>query len=236
MADTNATLTIQNIVKRFLLKYKISRNDYFLFQEHAYDCTRDLNLFHGKFFSTSRITTSSLGIADMPDDCEEIINLSQPWNGMMWTFTRRSDMAISFTGAGSTADDDFGTGEGLGITEDMRAGYGAHGGVNYYYWKDDWKNRKIYIDSLLSDDFLLTYIGSGIDLTAATVVPAKTILVYDAYLRWKQSEFDMMPYTEQNMRKASYDEAIAMLRRTNMPGAVEFKDTLRKLTVQTIQR
>ncbi len=236
MAETNATLTIQDIVKRFLLKYKISKDDYFLFQEHAYDCTRDLNLFHGRFFSTSRITTSSLGIGDMPDDCEEIISLSQPWNGMEWTFTRRPDMSISFTGDGDTADDDFGTGEGLGINDEKSVGYGAHGAVNYYYWRDDWANRKIYVDSLLSDDFLLTYISSGINLTTATTVPAKTIFVYDAFLRWKQSEFDMMPYTEQNMRKASYDEAIKMLRRTNMPGAVEFKDILRNLTIQAPQR
>jgi len=233
MAETNATITIQDVVKRFLFKYKISKDDYFMFQEHAYDCFRDLNLFHSKFFSSSRITTSALGAGDMPDDCEEIINLSQPWNGMMWTFTRRPDMAISFTGAGDTADDDFGTGEGLGITEDTRTGYGSHGGVNYYYWKEDWKTRKIYIDSLLSDDFLLTYIGSGINLTAVTYVPTKTTFVFDAFLRWKQSEFDMMPYTEQNMRKASYDEAIMMLRRTNIPGAVEFGDEIRKLTVQT---
>ena len=232
MADTNATITIQETVNRFLYKYKISKDDFFLFQEHALDCTRDLNLFHGRFFATSRITTSSLGIGDMPDDCEEIISLSQPWNGMEWTFTRRPDMSISFTGAGSTADADFGTGEGLGINDERSVGYGAHGGVNYYYWRDDWADRKIYVDSLLSDDFLLTYISSGISLTASTVVPTKAIFVFDAFLRWKQSEFDMMPYTEQNMRKASYDEAIKMLRRTNMPGAVEFKDILRNLTVQ----
>lgn len=236
MADTNATISIQNIVDRFLFKYKISKDDYFLFQEHAYDCTRDLNLFHGKFFSTSRITTDSLGRADMPDDCEDVISLSQPWNGMKWTFTRRPDMSISFTGAGSTVDDDFGTGEGLGIADDRTFGYGAHGGVNHYYWKDDWRNRKIYIDSLLSDDFLLTYISSGISLTISTVVPAKATFVYDAFLRWKQSEFDMMPYTEQNMRKDSYDDAIMMLRKTNMPGAIEFKDILRQLTVQSIIR
>ena len=228
MAEQNATKTIKDIVKTWAFKYKISKDDTLLYLEHGYDCFRSLHLQHDRLFKETKLTTNSLGIVSLPDDCVEVISLYIPWEGRKWTFTRKKDW-VSTTTDGSF-DSDYG--EGQGYTDDWRVGYGAHGGNNDYYYDINWSDRLITVDNFLSDTFTLAYVSTGVNLTASTYAPINSINVFDTYLTWKKAEIDGASINERRDKERLYTDALKMFRLQNRPTYDEFRDQILALYSQ----
>ena len=222
MADTANLIKIQDVVDRYMYKYRIPIDDWDLYFEHVIDWFRDANIHHLRAFKTTTDTMSSLGVVDMPTDLIDLIAVSLPYKGRLWTLTR--DRGVDIT---SMADDDQ-----TQIPDAQTTGYGAVGGTNLYYYICDWDSRKIYINGLPAATVTLQYVSSGHDLTADTYVPSHAISAIDTYLRWKQAEIEGMGINERQLRRSIYNDEIMMMRRVNLPSYDEFKDIFRAINTQ----
>lgn len=234
MADTNGVIKLVDVIDRFLFKNKLPKDDYFLYLEHAIDCYRDVNLHHGTMYKQSVLTADSLGRVDMPSDLVDLIGVAVPWRGRMWWFTVDNQLVTTVTGTGDTFDEDYG--EGLEVTDDVVTGYGARGGKNEYYMKVDWASRKIFITNMANSQCTVVYKSSGVVVDGTTYIPLQVQPVIDAYLRWQKSIVNNDNLGTQQLRKRDYDEAVLMLRRTQLPSANELRDMILKLFTQTISR
>ena len=220
---TNALVSLRDIVKTFLFKYKLSDEDYFLYTEHAYDLVRNINLYHGATFAFDKLTTDSIGSASLPDDLVREIRVYTEYEGRDWTFTKKDDMFIRDL----TAEPEY--------VSDQIYGLGGRGSINPYYYRIDWSNRKIYIDGLgAGADFYIDYMAKGISSDMLLDDAVRSVL--DAYLRWKYAEINNMSPTERRERERLYREEILMYRRLNIPSIEEMQDTFRSLYSQVIQR
>jgi len=226
MADTNNLIKLQDMVDRYLFKYKKPTDDWALYFEHAADCARELNIHHLRAFKTQEATISSKGIITMPDDMIELMAVSAQWNGLLWSFTEEGLLDITAIEDGD-ADD---------IADDRVFDYGATGAKNIYYYHCDWDSRKIYLNGVPSETVILQYISSGLDLSTDTYLPAHAMFVVEKYLRMREADFDGLGINERQLREREYRDAIGMLRRVNMPSSAEFRDTLLSITTQTIIR
>jgi len=230
MADTSGILTLNDVVDRFLVKNKLPKDDYFVYLEHATDCYRELNLHHGSEYKQSVVTADSLGRVTMPTDLVDLIGVYVPYRGRRWFFTYDDNLVTTVTGDGDAFDTDYG--EGLDVTDRTSVNYGATAGKNTYYMSVDWNDRIIYITNMASTKCTVVYVSSGVNLDGTTYIMAKTQGVFDAYLRWQKAIIDNQPIGIQQLRKADYDEAVLMLRRTHLPSASEFRDTILQTYVQ----
>lgn len=218
---TNARVRIEDIVKAFLFKNKLSDDDYFIYLEHAYDVVRNLRLFHDKYHSSLELTTDSLSSADLPQDLLKVIKVYNEYEGRMWIFTEKKDMYIK------DPPTDY--------RDDQIYGFGGRGAINPYYYKIDWSERKIYIDGLgANETFYIDYLGTGISETTELDDSARDVV--DTYLRWKYAEINNMSPTERRERERIYTNALLMFRRLNIPTSTQMKDKLRSLYSQVIQR
>ena len=202
MADQLATVSLQTIVKRFVLKYKINEDDYANYLEHAADCLRDLNISHLNYFQQTNLTLDSVGKVAFPTDMIDFISVGMVVDDVYYTFVQSPDLNVPTTAI--TA----GTGE-----------------KNKYFYYLDWNNRYIYCQTLIGETVTLRYISSGISTTTETLVPIQATQVIDAYLRWMQSLMDGANLGEQQLRKRTYDDLIMHLKWQMLPTMEQFKDT-----------
>jgi len=93
--DTDALIKIQDIVDRYAFKRKIPLDDWNLYLEHATDCVRELSIHHMNAFRTAQVNSVASGIFDMPKDMIDIISLSIPYNGELWTLTPKGSLDIT---------------------------------------------------------------------------------------------------------------------------------------------
>lgn len=232
MADTSALETIEVVVDRFMFKNKLPKEDWMVYLEHAIDVWRQVNIHHGTVYKQSKLTADSLGRVTMPTDLISLIGVYVPWRGRVWWFTY--DHGLVTTVTDGAFDDDYG--EGLDVTDEPTSSYGATGGKNYYYMKPDWENRLIYLTNMASTQCTVAYVSSGINASSTTYVESKAQPLIDSYLRWQRAIIDGADLGTQRLRKADYDEAVLMYRRTNLMSAQEWKDQLYKLYTQAPAR
>lgn len=202
MADQTATVSLQTIVKRFILKYKIFEDDFVNYLEHAADCLRDLNISHLSYYIQANLTLDSVGKVAFPTDMIDFISLGKIEDDVYYTFMQSTDLAVPSA-----------------LTD-----YTSSAWDQYYYFLD-WPSRIIYCQSLPAEEITVRYISSGISTTAETVVPVQCTQVIDAYLRWKQAEMDGGSLGDLQIRKAFYDEQIRHLQWQQLPTLEQFKDT-----------
>lgn len=202
MADTAATISLQTLVKRFVLKYKINEDDYVNYLEHAADCLRDLNISHLSYAIQTNLTLDSVGKVAFPTDMIDFIALGKIEDDVYYTFVQSTDLSVPTTSEVHTDGD-----------------------WNRYFYYLDWPNRIIYCQTLQAETVTLRYISSGISTSVDTVVPVQCTQVMDAYLRWMQSLMDGAGLGEQQLRKATYDDLVRHLQWQQLPTLEQFKDT-----------
>ena len=202
MADQAATIALQTIVKRFILKYKINEDDYLNYLEHAIDCFRDLNISHLSYFMQANLTLDSVGKVAFPRDMIDFVALGTIQNDVFYTFVQSTDLSVPTSAIGFEAS-----------------------AYNKYYYYIDWPNRVIYCQSLPSETVTLRYISSGITSGTETMVPIQCTQVIDAYLRWMQSLMDGAGLGEQQIRENNYVTQVRHLQWQQLPTLEQFKDT-----------
>ncbi|KKM20726.1 hypothetical protein LCGC14_1642590, partial [marine sediment metagenome] len=114
--------------------------------------------------------------------------------------------------------------------------YGVAGATNLFYFRVDWKGRKIHIDGAEGEDVILQYTSSGLVTSGATTVPAIATPTIDAYLRWAQGEIDGKSINEQMKRERKYENEFRLLKLEQMPTLREIRDYFLSMTTQSIQR
>ena len=202
MADQAATVALQTIVKRFILKYKIYEDDYINYLEHAVDCFRDLNISHLSYFKQADLTLDAVGKVSFPNDMIDFIALGVVRDDVFYTFVQSTDLSIP-TSVSS---------------------YDGSAWNKYFYYLD-WPGRQIYCQSLPTETVTIRYISSGINSGAETMVPVQCTQVVDAYLRWKQAQMDGAGLGEQQIREVNYVNEVRHLQWQQLPTLEQFKDT-----------
>jgi hypothetical protein len=226
MAETTALIELKKVVDRYMFKYKLPDDDAANYFEHAADCVRDLNTHAISSYNQTTESVSSLGVLDMPTDMSGLIGVALPYKGELWYFTEKQFMIIKLT-----ADDQMPT-----DYESAWQTYGTTGAKNLFYFRVDWKGRKIYIDGAEGEDVQLQYISSGLDLAAPTTVPAIATPAIDAYLRWAQGEIEGKSINEQLKRDRKYERQLSLLKVQSLPALREIKDYFLSMTTQAAQR
>lgn len=202
MADQAATVALQTIVKRFILKYKIYEDDYINYLEHAVDCFRDLNISHLSYFKQTDLTLDAVGKVSFPNDMIDFIALGVIRDDVFYTFVQSTDLSIP-TSVSS---------------------YDGSAWNKYFYYLD-WPGRQIYCQSLPTETVTIRYISSGVNSGAETMVPVQCTQVIDAYLRWKQAQMDGAGLGEQQIREVNYVNEVRHLQWQQLPTLEQFKDT-----------
>jgi len=202
MADQAATISLQTIVKRFILKFKINEDDFVNYLEHAADCYRDLNISHLSYFTQADLALDSVGKVSFPTDMIDFIALGIIEDDVFYTFVQSTDLSVPSAAVSYST-----------------------GNYNRFFYYLDWPNRVIYCQSLVSEEVTLRYISSGVSTTAETMVPIQCTQVIDAYLRWMQSLMDGAGLGEQQLRENNYTTQIRHLQWQQLPTLEQFKDT-----------
>jgi len=224
--DSNAFENINNVVDRFIFKYKLPLEDDVLFTEHACECYRKIRNRHSDAVTTRKVTPTSLGIVEFPDDCIRVIDVVIPMNGEWWSCTQRKRMVNTTTivNGPETRDDDD-QGEGTDIQDPNYWGYGGAGGANTYYCNIDYDARRVFLDGRTTEYVVLIMTTSGINLDGDTLVPEKCVPAIDAYMLWKKSWWDGSAMNEKQYREKVYNDEINELRIVSfMPSFDQLKD------------
>jgi len=234
---TPALISVNEAVSRYLLKYKLSTEDAFIYTEHACDVLRELHLYDLPNLVTEKVTVNALGIIEMPTDMIGFNGLYKFVDGYKWQFTQNDNIVTTttITGGAETQDDDYGEGEA--VKDPKTDMYGGVGAVNDYYYKIDWKARRIFLDGTTSDTIMLEYVTSGIELTGTTYVPVMTLPVIDAYLKWRESYWVPGQERYAETRERSYQNALFKVRNLiNSMSYDQWHDLFLSITTQVPQR
>jgi hypothetical protein len=237
MAETNALVSIEDAIARYLLKYKKPITDYVVYLENALDCFREFRINDAKEARSEKVAVDALGIIEMPDDMISFKDVCVARNGEWWSMTMRQDMVNTTTMVGIVETQDTTFGEGVALQDNLIDGYGARGAVNTYYYMLDWKARRIFCDGIKSDTVLLKYVSSGISLTGTTYIPEDLIETMDNYLLFKETYWIPSLIRERAMREQGYINAKAKLRvRLNSLTSSQWSDLFWGLFNQNPQR
>lgn len=187
MSKTNALIPVEQVVSRYLFKYKLSLDDALIYTEHCCNAIRDFNLYDGDLATTAKVTVTANKWIEMPSDLIGFIDLVIPYGGGWWSFTWKRPIINTTTFTGLTEGRDDTVGEGVDITQPRTLDYGAKGAVNDYYCTLDWQARRIFVNGISDDTVVLIYTTSGIEASGTTQVPEMITPMLDSYMLWKSS-------------------------------------------------
>lgn len=190
--QTEGVVTLKAIVKNALWQAKRPTSDHARFYELAYRGYRELRLHHVREgVKLSKLTPDSINCVDFPEDMIDFVGIGVPVNGKLSLLTRDDDIIITTTLVGSVETQDNDAGEDVDIYDSTTDGYYAKGGINYDgYYKIDWENRRIMLNSVTRTEVILAYVSSGVNATGETYVPVKYEPALIAYIIWQDSRFD----------------------------------------------
>lgn len=178
----------------------------------------------------------------LPSDFVDYTKIGIKVNGVLWTFTRNENLAISPTDSElvmcdyeeanntTVAPSDKGS---CGFAPHYRNGeycqlYGVGGGFNSVYFRIDMQRRVIFFSNNYPGDIIIEYTSSGI--SPSTVIPIQLVPVIKAYVHWKYVEYDRNVSLSEKYRKEElYDKEIAKFQFLNLSfTGDEFLDAVRE--------
>ena len=237
MSHSSAYTEIGKYVDKYLLKKKLPQDDYFLLLQHTCDCFRNISLRHSNKVVTTKVTVSSLGIIEMPQDMIGFSCLYVAIGGEMWSFTKKSKKVMTTTTTLGIEGQDSEIGEGTNVQNDMYWGLGGRGGVNSYYFNIDWSARRIFCDGFKSDTAVLVYTSSGLVVSGTTYVDVQCEPVIDAYLDWQREIINTRSMGLLDRFEKYYNDRLFELRLLNfMPSRDEIQDAWDSSSTQGVQR
>jgi hypothetical protein len=235
---TNALISIEEVVTRYLLKYRKGTEDFMIYLEHACNAVRDFNLYDGNLVVTFKTTLDATKKwIDLPDDFVSFIDLVTPTKGQWWSFTRNDRIVNTTTTTGGVEGRDSDQGEGVIIDQARVTGYGAKGGWNKFRYTLDLGARRIYIDDAITEDIVLMYVASGVKTTGTTTIPEFITPMIDGYLLVKETFWLPELVRERPMREQSYwSEKMKIRSLINSMSVEEWKDLFYGSFTQAIKR
>ena len=209
--NTEGVVTLKNIVQSALWQAKRPKSDYRRFFEFAYRGYRELRLHHvQEGIKFSKLTPSTINTVDFPEDMIDFAGIGVHVDGKLTWLTRDDDIIITTTMVGAVETQDSDSGEGADILNINADNLYTKGGINLDgYYKIDWENRRIMLNSVTRTEVILAYMSSGTSVTGETYVPVKYDIALIAWIIWQDSCFDdkrvtIAPYYEQQYKNAVY--------------------------------
>lgn len=237
MADTSALISIENAVTDFLLAYKKSTDDYYIYLRHSLLLLQDYMTYDAPDARTEKVSVNSLGIIDIPTDCIRIKDVCIAKDGEWWTFTERPNKVNTTTTTLGVEGQDSTFGEGVAVKDSALYNFGTRGGINAYYYTVDWKARRIFCDGIVSDTVVLRYVSNGIALSGTTYIPSLLVQLLDAYLLLKETYWIPELVRERQLRQNDFDkERLRVRNLLNSMTADQWRDVIWGTTGQTPQR
>ena len=234
---TNYQITIDQVVARYALKYKVPQEDMVILTEHCANCVRDYYIYDAPDVVSEKVSISALGIIEMPDDMIGFNGLFIPLSGELWAFTEKDTIVNTTTTTLAVEGQDSDFGEGVAITDPKTDTYGGVGGVNDYYYTIDWGARRIFCEGITSDTVLLRYTTSGITASGTTYIPEFITPMLDAYMLWKSSYWMPALRKERELLERDFIRTEAKIRNLiNSMTYAEWKDLLNSIATQSPQR
>ncbi|MBN2843573.1 MAG: hypothetical protein JXM68_10805 [Sedimentisphaerales bacterium] len=220
-----ALIKIGDIVEGFMAKYRVPMNDFTNMLLFAFDCLRE-NMSHtSRLYHHATLTTDANGMVDMPDDMMDFIGIALAGESVLWHFTENSNINADEVSADADVDDGA-----------EAIGYAGRGGINDYYYKLDWNERKIYTDGAEATDIILFYVSTGIRTDEETSVDVTLASVIEAYLYWRLGELNSVAINEIDRRQQNYERAIRLASRYKLPPLRDVWDSILKNTSQGLRR
>jgi hypothetical protein len=204
--DTGAIIAIEEVVTRWMLKYKKSTDDYNVFLEHACNVVRDFQVHDSDKFRSEKVTVSALGIIEMPTDLIRVKDVCTAKNGEWWTMTMRPNLVNTTTTTLGVEGHDSTFGEGVSTLDPYTYSLAAGGAVNDSYYMIDYTARRIFCEGLISTTVLLKYVSSGVSSTATTYVPEMLTPMIDNYLLVKETFWEKDLIRERQMRQKDFED------------------------------
>jgi len=202
---TPALIDINQAVSQYLLKYKKSTEDALIYTEHACLCFQDFSLYDGNNLVTVKVTVTANKWIVMPSDMVGFNDLMVlQTDGSFWPCTERDDMITTTTTTAGVEGRDSTIGEGAALADPKSSTYGGVGGVNDYYYKKEWKERRIYTEGFTTETVVLQYTSTGIEMSGTTYIPTLIVPMVDAYLLWKESYWIPTLFRERESREKDY--------------------------------
>jgi hypothetical protein len=182
----------------------------------------------------------------LPSDFLSLIKIGCAINGRFWSFTNDEGIIIPQTIVNGvpTLNGDLGEGqtrvEGKFNSDGSQAGwsfsaYTSSGGVNNYYLKFDYENRRIILDNIDRGDVILVYKSNGISTSGETLVPVIYEEALLSFIDWKRSLGERnMSWAQKN--EQSYYEECHKLQFLESPSLTDLFDVIRSTYSQGIKR
>ena len=235
---TDGLINIETVVTRYLLKYKKSTEDTFIYLEHACNCIRDFNLYDGNLVVSEKLTIdNSKKWVDLPDDYVSFIDLVSPMRGQWWSFTQKDTIVNTTTTVGGVEGRDSDQQEGVKIDQPRVTSYGARGGWNKFKYTLDLTARRIYFDDVITDYVVLMYVASGVKTTGITMIPEFITPLIDGYLLVKETYWLPELVRERPMREQAYwSERMKIRAFINSMTANQWLDLFYSSFTQSIKR
>jgi hypothetical protein len=235
---SNALISVDSIVSRYLLLYKKPTEDAVIYTEHSCMAIQEFNLYDGNLVTYAKFTLDATKKwLDMPDDMLDFVDLVTPFHGSMWSFTRKDRIVMTTTTTGGVEGRDDAQGEGVEIDQPKVTGYGAKGGWNKFRYNVDWRTRRIYIDDDITEYIVLYYVSSGIKATGTTEVPAFLLPMIHTYLLHKETYWIQGLERERGARETDYwKEKMKVRNLINAMSLSEWQDVFYSSFTQSPQR
>lgn len=222
---SSAVIKIGDVVDSFLLGRELPLSRYVPMLKHAFDCFRAHVAFTSRLYYRKAMTTDVNGTLTMPDDMVDFIGLALASDTSLWYFTENSKINVDAVTAVKDIDDDL-----------ESQGYAGRGGINDYYYKIVWNDRKIYTDGAETQSVILFYISNGIRTDEETLVDVSLVPVIEAYMYMRLAELDDKSINEIERRRVAYEREVSIANRYKLPPLKQVRDIILKYTTQGIVR
>lgn len=246
MADTNGRISLDKFINSLLLKENKPLDHYMRYRQIVIEGIMHISIFHDSVERVVKLTPDSLSRINWPDDYIDYMALGIPVGGRLWTFTRDDRLVITTSDDGGGGEEyDTSIGEGFNVSNGQVIGYGAVGGKNPYYFKNDKDNRRFVLNGFTSDngDVWLYYFSSGVSSDVETYIPSTHRFALEKWVRYQMAGYaddeanrdKRIPDYIIRRRKEEWEDAIGQLRNYDWT-LDEVLDVLRSHYKQTPRR
>ena len=223
---TEGLVSLKALVQSALWQAKRPPSDYRRFFEFAYRGYRELRLHHvQEGVKFVKATPSTINTINFPEDMVDFVGIGVPVSGKVIWLTRDDDIVITTTLVGALETQDSDAEEGVDILDAAATNLYTKGGINLDgYYKIDWENRRIMLNSVTRTEVILAYRSSGVSVTGETYIPVKFENVLIAWIMWQDCRFDNLKVQINEYFHQQYKDELVML--DEGPTLQELLDTL----------
>jgi hypothetical protein len=238
--DTPGLSTLEEAVQEAKLKGRIDDSEYYRMMQIGIRGLTTLNLFStGYSFKCVKITMNDINCLPLPSDFQIFVAVGIPYNGELFTFTRKQRIIRTFTTVDGVLTQSETEGEGVIIDGNAQvSGYGARGGQNQYYYDIDLANWRIIVNGFPKAECQLWYLSSGISLDSTTYFPSIAMDCLTSLIIREVQQYDKkVPMNQKQYNDQKYfEEFHKMNRLTKSITYDEITDCLYSTIYQTTKR